>query len=201
MILFSKQLCFILILLFEIKYILGSDTDYWNDNFDQSKNCENEGRCLAFSSIFSPLNLIFSWTATELFLPPCPIIELIWNAFPYQKEIERLNNLNSTQCIMLHIEDGDEEKTFLKCKTHLSAMVQEKCVHSKVENRGLLLYCVDRAYLTCCFRTVDFVAHPKACHIYPPNILNVSIIFLPSRTTNPQLFSSCLATLLDGAVY
>ena len=39
----SALLCLHLILLFKLKDISGTE-DYWSDNFDESKNCENEGR-------------------------------------------------------------------------------------------------------------------------------------------------------------
>ena len=41
---FSYNFFLKFILVFELKYISGTQDNYWNDEFDVSKNCENEGR-------------------------------------------------------------------------------------------------------------------------------------------------------------
>ena len=43
----SVQFCLLFIMLFKIPDIsVSSIDDYWSDDFDTSKNCENKGRCL-----------------------------------------------------------------------------------------------------------------------------------------------------------
>ena len=76
------------------------------------------------------------------------------DASSYQEEIKRLSELDPTQCSRLQIKDRNEEKTFQSCKIQLQSKLRKKCEDIKVNDPGMLLYCKDRIYLTCCFRAV-----------------------------------------------
>ena len=58
----------------------------------------------------------------------------------------------------LKLKNESEEQTFQSCKRHLQYKIKDKCDDIKVNDPGRLLYCKDRAYLTCCFRSLHSVA-------------------------------------------
>ena len=82
---------------------------------------------------------------------------MIHNAFPLQEEIIRLSNLKPTQCMKIGLKNGEEEKTFQSCKRHLQYKLKKKCEDVKVDEPGILLYCKERGYLTCCFRALQIL--------------------------------------------
>ena len=79
--------------------------------------------------------------------------------FSHQEEIIRLSALTPTQCKMLAVKHGNEEKTFQSCKSHLQTKVREKCEDVKIEDPGTLLYCKDRGHIECCFRVLQILWH------------------------------------------
>ena len=71
---------------------------------------------------------------------------------------------------------GDEQRTFQRCKIHLSKILQEKCEYSKIGNPGTLLYCKDGWSITCCFRKMLILLQIRK--------LNLSIV-LTKFQSNP----------------
>ena len=50
----SRRICQTYIFLFNLVFIVGLE-DYWSDDFDDSKNCENEGRHTITVSMLYPI--------------------------------------------------------------------------------------------------------------------------------------------------
>ena len=76
------------------------------------------------------------------------------DASSYQEEIKRLSELEPTQCIQLQIKNGNEEKLFQSCKSHLEYKIRKKCEDIEMNDPGMFFYRKDRGYFTCCFRAL-----------------------------------------------
>ena len=102
----------------------------------------------------------FLWGKAADFCPTPPLVPTSFGGHSKSSFLSGMtqNDLWTRNAIrMTGMRNGNEEKAFLSCKTNLNYKVQNKCEDSKVKDPGILLYCRDRAYVTCCFRNFQIL--------------------------------------------